>query len=127
MNPEENPRPPYGSDRIQSFIFDRELNNISILRWTELYSNFAYVVIGRTEVNNILISTVWTGISFPKLPFETVIFINGEPTDCEKHGNEDIAKEYHLQKVKFYLELERLGALPLQPKAKDEENNSEHE
>ncbi len=107
------------------FIWDRDLNSISLARWNELYSQFGYVVVGRTQISNVLISTVWIGISVAKRPFETIVFIDGEPVTDERHANEAEAQEYYLTKVKFYLGLEHIGALPVKLEEINEETDSE--
>jgi hypothetical protein len=110
--------------RIQPFIFDKELNNISLNKWNELYSNIDYVVIGRIRIKNILISTLWCGISASKLPFETCIFIGDDCMHDQRHASQREAEEYHLTKVKFYLSLDELGGLPASMEALSEENHS---
>lgn len=111
-------------DRIQPFIFDKELNNISLNKWNELYSNIDYVVIGRITIKNILISTLWHGISASKLPFETCIFMGNDCMHEQRHSSQKEAEQYHLTKVKFYLALDEMRGLPTIQEGINEENHS---
>jgi hypothetical protein len=92
------------------YILDKNLNPISLNEWHELYNSFGYVVIGKTTVKGYHISTLWTGITTRKMPFETVVFDRkGEPNAPIKHATEEEAENYHLTLVKTYLSLPEYG------------------
>lgn len=110
-------------DKIQPIIFDKQLNNISISKWNELYSNLDYSVIGRFRIKNVLISTLWTGISVSKLPFESCIFVGNDCIVHERHADQEEAELYFISKVEFYISLDKLGGLP-EREASNEKDHS---
>jgi len=88
---------------INNFIFDRNLKNISMNEWKDLYMNPCYVVLGRTQIGKYLISTIWTGISHAKTPFETIVFCDSNPYEGIRHKTEKESIDFHLELVKLYL------------------------
>lgn len=90
----------------QESILDKDLNPICIYEWCNLSSDFGYVMIGKTNVNGWHISTIWTGITTQKTPFETIIFDRkGNPSQIVRHSSEEEAEKFHLTMVKTYLSL----------------------
>lgn len=93
-------------DEVRPYILDKKHQPISMNKWSEFYSNFGYCIIGKTKVNGYLISTMWTGITTQKQPFETVIFDRkGELHREVKHSTEEEAEKFHIDMVKLYLAL----------------------
>lgn len=78
-------------EEIKPYLFDKELKNISMNKWSELSDDKSYKEIGRDVVNEYFISTIWTGLSTSQQPFETIIFDS---------------KDYSLAEFKYHTELE---------------------
>ena len=93
-------------DEPRPYILDKEHKPISMNKWSELYSNFGYCIIGKTKVSGYFVSTMWTGITTSQTPFETVIFDRkGHPHREVKHSTEKEAEQFHIEMVKLYLAL----------------------
>lgn len=87
--------------RVMGLYFDKQGKEISRERYSELFENPSYRVIGRTLcVNGAEVSTIWLGLnhgvgSVPEL-FETMTALKGETwDDCKRYGSEDEAREGH--------------------------------
>jgi hypothetical protein len=68
-----------------AFYYDREGNEIKLMRWAELLEDNSYRVVMNDVINGIAVSTVWLGLdhsfnqSDAPIIFETMIF--GGPRD----------------------------------------------
>lgn len=67
--------PPFG----RPMYYDRAGNGITLRQWVELRNITDYIIVAKTEVGDLEVSTVWLGIdhSFlggPPIIFETMIF-----------------------------------------------------
>jgi hypothetical protein len=97
--------------------WDRRGNEITLARWTLLHgygengNRWDYTRIGYDELTDkdgktkIRVSTIWEGIASlaatvtdfrgPLGTFETMVFINGEPTWRDKYSSEAEARQQH--------------------------------
>jgi len=84
--------------------FDRNGKLITLEEWAELSANEEYKRLRKTEIDDIVISTVWLGInhqfgSGPPLIFETMIF-DGESEKQWRYTDEKEALFGHENAVK---------------------------
>lgn len=78
--------------------YRRDGSPIGLFEWARLLENVEYVRIAKTELKNVLVSTVWLGLdhsfSFDHTPkpviFETMVFPHGSltPLYCERYSTE---------------------------------------
>lgn len=87
-----------------SNYYDRQGQPIDMMTWVVLFEDTAGRVIGKTEVGEATVSTVWLGLDHnffggPPLIFETMVF--GGPLDQEqaRYSTEDQALAGHEQMV----------------------------
>lgn len=93
-----------------SYYFDRQGEPISVLRWAELFENFAYKVVRQDSVRGYLVSTIWLGLDHgygrgAPIIFETMVFHRGIPSglDSERYSTEEAARVGHSGFVKAFL------------------------
>lgn len=85
--------------------FDRSGEPITFQRWCLLFEDRRYQVVERTEIGNVLISTVWLGLdhgfgrSDEPLIFETMIFGGAEAEELYRYASEDEARAHHAKLV----------------------------
>lgn len=80
-----------GLEERSSTYFDREGRPISFVRWVAITKvDPDYKIVARTELDGVLISTVWLGLDHaygralgPPLIYETMIF--GGPVDLDEY------------------------------------------
>lgn len=72
---------------------DRQGNPVDLWQWVELFEIPVYRTIEFDEVGTIAVSTVWTGMSHA--PFETMVFVDGQPIREERYFTEEDARVGH--------------------------------
>jgi len=84
--------------------YDREGNVLDRDRWISLFGDDDYKVVARTEVDDVMVSTVWLGLNHqygdgPPLIFETLVIDGGNDGDMWRYSTEAEAIEGHERAV----------------------------
>jgi hypothetical protein len=82
--------------------YDRQGNPLTIQQMAVLFEDNTYKIVEKTDVGDVLVSTVWLGFDHgwggaPPLIFETMTFPDGELID--RYSTEDEARKGHAAAV----------------------------
>lgn len=84
---------------MTDYIYDRQGNPITVERWSELFGDKSYQSLAKTELDGILVSTVWLGTDHSfgdggPLIFETMVFRGDE-------SHEEMQERYRTEAEAF--------------------------
>jgi hypothetical protein len=87
-----------------SRYYDVDGNPLEMLEWAEMFEkrpeNGDWWQIGRTQIGDVSVSTVWMGLDHnwgdgPPLIFETMVFGGPLSDECERYTTKEEAREGH--------------------------------
>jgi len=93
---------------MRSGYFDRQGNEIGLMKFAELFEDYDYKILKRTDLENCWVSTVWLGTDYDfyetndkPIIFETMVFPNDSRSEeyCERYSTEEEALEGHERMV----------------------------